>query len=353
MVRWLAGGNTCWHEPWFIFDAVLVGLGLLSNCILIPFVMNSKHVGARLMEQILIVRVLRLLRLVRALRMLEQFRSLWRLVQGLLMSARTMLSTVLLLVFTVYVFACVGVELITKDKSLVENDETGPIIATNFGSIPRLMLTLVQFATMDSIAAIYSPLIYRNPWLIVYFVPILLLVSVTVMNLITAVLVEDAISSARMDAEMEQAYLRKRLKSLIPEIRQVFVQLDVSQDGFVGLGELAERMAELQDRKIAIPKEVAKILDPEKVTDLEAIFDYLDFDGSRTIDEDEFVEGVCQLAFTHVPLETTQMLQMLKQQRIRFEMLSAQVQDLALSLSSTMSACRTTTALPQLSHGYV
>jgi len=355
LLRWAAYGCAAWKQTWFIFDAVLVFLGTTTTWILIPLMEGSSSIGTKLMEQVLIVRVLRLLRLVRALRMLEQFRNLWRLVQGLLMSVRTMVSTVMLLVFALYVFACVGIELITKDASLMSDPELSHIIETNFGSIPRLMLTLVQFATMDSIASIYSPLIYRNPWLLLYFIPLLLLISVTVMNLVTAALVEDAIASARMDSEMEQVYTRKRLKQLIPEIKQVFRVLDVSGDGTIGLDELVERItAMIQENQLKMPKEVSNILDPDKMGDFEAIFDFLDCDGSKTISEDEFVEGVCTLAFTHVPLETTQMLTMLKQQRMRFDILVEQVQDgfAALRPASGAAAASAPMAV-DLSTGFV
>merc|ERR1740121_88158 len=186
---------------------------------------------------------------------------------------------------------------------------------------------------MDSIASIYTPLINRNPYLLAYFLPLLLLVSVTLMNLVTAVLVEDAIASARMDSEMEKAYTRKRLKQLIPEVKQVFAQLDVSGDGFIGLGEFADHMRGLQSRKIKLPKEISKVFDPEKLADLQSFFEFLDLDGSRTISEDEFVEGVCYLSLTNVPLETTQILQMLKINRWKFDLLENQMQELLAAVS--------------------
>ena len=45
------------------------------------------------------------------------------------------------------------------------------------------MLTLVQFVTMDSIAAVYYPLVVERPWLAVFFMPVMVLISVGLMNL--------------------------------------------------------------------------------------------------------------------------------------------------------------------------
>ena len=84
------------------------------------------------------------------------------------------------------------------------------------------MLTLIQFVNTDSIADIYKPLIRKSPVLVVrgrfvgrteeplsqtearqvFFVIFLLVVSVSIMNLVTAVIVEGAIAQAAEDKEV-------------------------------------------------------------------------------------------------------------------------------------------------------
>ena len=56
-----------------------------------------------------------------------------------------------------------------------------------WSSLPIIMLTLVQFVNLDSIAAIYTPCIRANPWLALYFLAFILIVSVAVMNLVRRV----------------------------------------------------------------------------------------------------------------------------------------------------------------------
>ena len=63
------------------------------------------------------------------------------------------------------------------------------------------MITLSQFVTQDSIAAIYSPLIKARPVLVLYFLALLFIVSIALMNLVTAVLVEGALEHARQEKE--------------------------------------------------------------------------------------------------------------------------------------------------------
>merc|ERR1712007_376011 len=184
-------------------------------------------------EQLLVLRIMRLMRLVRALRMLENFKNLWKLVQGLMKSIGTICSSFLLVTILLYVFACIGIEIITKNESLRDTPELEDIIDSSFSSLPTLMLSLMQFITLDPVASYYLPLVYREPFLLFYFVPIILIVSISLMNMVTAVLVEDAIEVSRCDKDFEQMLLRKKLKRLIPEIRNVFRQLDTSEDGCI------------------------------------------------------------------------------------------------------------------------
>ena len=62
-----------------------------------------------------IIKVLRLSRLVRALRLVVQFRMLWQLIRGLYSTLNLMFNTAVLVTLLLYIFACLGVELITKE----------------------------------------------------------------------------------------------------------------------------------------------------------------------------------------------------------------------------------------------
>merc|ERR1712232_838116 len=133
---------------------------------------------------------------------------------------------------------------------------------------------------MDSIHDLYLPLVHRRPGLIIYWVSVIVVVSIVLMNLVTAVLVENAISSARMDDEMEAYYTRKILRRLTPEIKQVFKQLDSSGNDAVSIRELVDAIEE----GIDIPDELKDIIQPDKLVDL---FEYLDLDGSGELSEAE------------------------------------------------------------------
>lgn len=112
----------------------------------------------------LILRGLRLLRLVRALRMISYFKVMWRLVYSLLTAGATMLSTTALLTLALFISGCVAVEVITKDEALKSHPVTGPIVEKYFANLFTSILTLLQFVTLDSIAAVYFPHLRAKTW---------------------------------------------------------------------------------------------------------------------------------------------------------------------------------------------
>lgn len=181
-IRMLGNWEECKQSAWFRMDFILVILGVLSIWVLESLMGLADAV--ELLDKVLVIRIVRLLRLVRTLRFLKFMHPLWKLVSGLLGSNSTVTSAGVLLFGAVYVFACAGVALLGEDEALLSDPVAGPIVADHFRSIPVLMLTMMQFTSCDGVAAIYHPLIRAKPGLILYFLPILLAVPISLMNLI-------------------------------------------------------------------------------------------------------------------------------------------------------------------------
>lgn len=306
VVRWLADGTKNLYNGWFWFDFLLVATGVIYTWIVGPILVATSQ-DVPIISQVLTLRVLRLMRLVRALRLMEQFQELWKLCSGLLKSARTMLSVCLLVLIALFVFACVGVDLISGSSKLNGNEETRQIIEVHFSSLMVTLLTLMQFANADSLASIYLPLCKVEPSLVLYFLAMWLVVTVALMNLVTAIIVENALAKGREDAEEKQNILRKMLKKHLPDIEEVFDKLDLDKSGCLEMAELQEAA---RDAKIILPEDLKEYVDPFKLLE---IFDLLDADRSGMIERSEFVDGIATLVVSAVPLETTQILALLRQ----------------------------------------
>lgn len=235
-MRFAVGRWPLFRSGWFLLDFFLVCLGLLA-LVVIPTIETGAQEG---FEQVLIVRGLRLLRLARVLRMVHRFKVVWRLVSGLLSAWDTMVSTTGLIMIWLYIFGCVALEFITTDAELLADPATTSIVKENFGSLPKATLTLLQFVTMDAIANVYYPLVMAKPVLIIYFLPLLMFLSIGLMNLVTAVLVihtlkrprrhflptvEHALEHASQEAEHARLNQKQRIKDTLPDLLKVFSRL--------------------------------------------------------------------------------------------------------------------------------
>lgn len=322
LLRIIGLGTKNLTNVWFYMDFLLVGIGLLAR-VVIPI---SGAGGLAGFETLLLVRCLRLLRLVRALRMISHFKVMWRLVYSLLTAGQTMLSTTVLILLALFIFGCVALEFITKDPKLSSHPETGPIVTDFFSSLPRAILTLTQFVTLDSIAAVYYPLIVQKPLLILYFGPIFFIVSIGLMNLITAVLVENSLEHAAHEAETERLQLKKRVKEALPALLEAFQELDAD-----GSGCLTKEEVENVPIDILPPK----MLEAISIESMPELFELLDVDCSGQLDQTEFVEGLLNLVLLDVPISTIQSLRLLRLLRTMSQKLDHDVQALHSLVSAT------------------
>lgn len=313
----VAFGSHFLDSNWIRFDLLLVVIGVTSSWIIVP-VLTYVDLGSgqgkvlETMKQLIIFRIARLMRLGRAIRLMESFEILGKLVQGLLSSVSTMVSAFLLIFLIISVLACIAAELITK-SDLRTHPVTGPLIATRMQDIPNIVLSLLQFTTADNISTLYVPLVQARPWLAVYWLFTLLVVSILLMNLVTAIVVEDSITRASQDVEMQNARVKRKLKRYKPIIESVFEELDVSGDDCLQISEVIEGLKNMHALRTKIPEDLKCALS-DKLVDL---FEYIDIDGSGTLSKAEFIDGVVHLALTNVPVETIQIIQLLRFQRSR------------------------------------
>jgi len=164
------------------------------------------------------------------------------------------------------------------------------------------MLSFVQFVTMDSLSAMYFPLIEKRGYLFIFFFILIVVVSVALMNIVTASLVEVAITGSKKDAEMEDEYMR-RLK---PEIIKAFEMIDVNKDGLLSLNEV-------MTCQCLLPARVAKVVPQEQLVEL---FDVFDTDNSGMVDLEEFIDGVTLLAMDGISTTDLRLLRLVMQVRV-------------------------------------
>jgi Ca2+-binding EF-hand superfamily protein len=303
-LRFLVLGMKCLLNPWVQFDAVLVAASVLEALILVPLVwifgisLENSPLG-----MLMVFKVLRLFRLARTVRLLAQFKVLWMLVRGLMGSVNTICFTFVIIFLIVYLFACIALELITKYRGDNRDAAYDEVVALYFRDMGTSMMTLTQFVTLDSVGAIYSVLIPYS-WLTfsAYFFGFILIVSIALMNLVTAVIVEGSLEQASNDKEVAKAYQQAELKKLIPKIKDMFLALDSDGSGTLDYDEVINAPEEVKE-------ELSKCVPSD---DLGELFEMIDVDGGGEIDVDEFINGLSQIALSNQPLDEIRQKKMIE-----------------------------------------
>eukprot|EP00812_Abedinium_dasypus_P011857 NODE_539_length_1491_cov_134.155292.p1 GENE.NODE_539_length_1491_cov_134.155292~~NODE_539_length_1491_cov_134.155292.p1 ORF type:complete len:398 (+),score=110.14 NODE_539_length_1491_cov_134.155292:172-1194(+) len=274
------GLRFCWRSGWFRFDLVVVGSGVLYSWAARPIVdhgIGEATEGSAVLRRLTVLRVLRLLRMLRALRVVPVLRSAWKLVIGLIESWNTMASMLFLLLLFLFLFGCLGLEIIANNPDVMGTvAEHG--LEHNFDSIATIMLTLVQFVTLDSCAEIY-PIIRGHPVLALYFFPVVLVVSISLMNLVTAVLVEGGLTLARNNRGEKQQEKIRQIRELGPTFEAFFDKMDDTGTGTIQLLALEHMCLDL------MPAVIAKM---SKTDTLMELYDMLEADEST-----EVTKSVC------------------------------------------------------------
>lgn len=168
------------------------------------------------------------------------------------------------------------------------------------------MLTLFSFVTEDSVAAIYTPLILERPGLAVYFLSLVLIVSVALMNLVTAVLVEAAIKMANLDQEQQRFDTQRRLRQALPELLRAFHDSDKDGNGSLSREEMQKMSTQ------HLPVEVTHMLEEAGLESIDEVFSLLDISGDEEVSYEEFLTGFLNMLAMPMSLTTFRITKMLE-----------------------------------------
>lgn len=144
-------------EGWNIFDTVIVIFSLLPAG-----------------ESVLLLRLLRIFRVLRLISFIPELREL---IEALVRSLSKLGYVCLLLFIILYIYAVFG--------SMAFNE----IDPGRWGDLGKALITLVQVLTLSSWEQVMLPIQNQLAWAWVYFFSFIALGSITVLNLIIAVLV--------------------------------------------------------------------------------------------------------------------------------------------------------------------
>ncbi|XP_054606437.2 voltage-dependent T-type calcium channel subunit alpha-1H isoform X2 [Nothobranchius furzeri] len=227
------GKQSYLQSTWNILDGVLVFVSLMDILVSLAYTSENRILG--------ILRVLRLLRTLRPLRVISRAPGLKLVVETLITSLRPIGNIVLICCAFFIVFGILGVQLfkgkfyhcegldtknITNKSDCVQANYRWIRRKYNFDNLIQALMSLfvlsckdgwvnIMYDGLDAVGVDQQPVRNHNPWMLLYFISFLLIVSFFVLNMFVGVVVEN-FHKCRQDQEEEEARLReeKRLKMI-------------------------------------------------------------------------------------------------------------------------------------------
>merc|ERR1719335_1520595 len=193
----------------------------------------------------------------------------------------TMFWMMIIIVCLIYVFAIIATELIGKGVDFQEDGYAMEL----FGDLLKSMFTLFQLMTLDTWADLIArPIMKTQPELGLFFVFFVTVGVFVVMNLITAVIVENAFAIAKDDQE-QAAKLNERNKIReLKSLSELFQEIDLDGSGKLTKKEFLTALGN--------PRVSQKLLLLEmSQQDLIEAWELLD-DGDGELDINEFASGL-------------------------------------------------------------
>ncbi|NXM78052.1 CAC1H protein, partial [Serilophus lunatus] len=228
-----SGENTYLQSSWNVLDGVLVFVSIIDIIVSMASAGGAKILG--------VLRVLRLLRTLRPLRVISRAPGLKLVVETLISSLRPIGNIVLICCAFFIIFGILGVQLFKGkfyycDGPDVKNITTKTDCANaryrwvrrkyNFDNLGQALMSLfvlsskdgwvnIMYDGLDAVGIDQQPIQNHNPWMLLYFISFLLIVSFFVLNMFVGVVVEN-FHKCRQHQEAEEARRReeKRLRRL-------------------------------------------------------------------------------------------------------------------------------------------
>ncbi|KAK2888750.1 hypothetical protein Q8A67_014125 [Cirrhinus molitorella] len=225
------GDRAYLRSSWNVLDGFLVFVSLID-------IVVSMAGGAKILG---VLRVLRLLRTLRPLRVISRAPGLKLVVETLITSLKPIGNIVLICCAFFIIFGILGVQLfkgkfyycvgldvknITNKSDCLSANYRWVHHKYNFDNLGQALMSLFVLASkdgwvnimyhgLDAVAIDQQPVINNNPWMLLYFISFLLIVSFFVLNMFVGVVVEN-FHKCRQHQEVEEARRReeKRLKRM-------------------------------------------------------------------------------------------------------------------------------------------
>jgi len=308
---------------WNCFDVIIVFAGWLN--VIISSIVSVKFA---------FLRFFRIARLLRVLRIFIAFRELYLLMTGLYGAMKTILWGGLMLFAMLTLWSIIVVDFVHPWNTTINYDGCSRC-ASGFQSVMESSLTLFQqIVAGDSWGAISVPVILEHPWTALILVSIMLTISLGLMNLILAVIVERAAEARERDVENRLKEKRREQEEQKAAMLELCSNLDKDGDGTLSLQEFLFAY----DNNLEFKRKL-QLMDIQR-EELKAVFKVLDQDSSGDVSYTEFCDKLHEIQTRDTRTMLTFIKLNVSEVRQRIEDMLDEIAKLSKAFGEHSATCR-------------
>lgn len=277
-----------WNEDfrWNIFDLVLVVFAMYEQ--LMELLLSGSRGNLVFMR---IFRVLKISKLGRLVRVLRFFRELRLMLMSIKASMTSLFWALCMIAFIVYIVGLVLLQGLTgmlldgtADPDLEES------VKLHFGSVTDTVVSLYKAGTGGEDWGVYYRIVEPSGILYSYlFLLYVAFFTVSVMNILTGIVVENVVSVAKSDKEKLVHDYQVRCKDEIRDMKMLFKALDTDGNDTINAEEWEQGAASPQVQALMAANEL-------DMKDATMFFDQLlNITGTEDVDVDSFVDGCLKM----------------------------------------------------------
>eukprot|EP00931_Biecheleriopsis_adriatica_P096910 TRINITY_DN7063_c0_g1_i1.p1 TRINITY_DN7063_c0_g1~~TRINITY_DN7063_c0_g1_i1.p1 ORF type:complete len:658 (-),score=146.83 TRINITY_DN7063_c0_g1_i1:145-2118(-) len=299
MIRWVALGHKFFHGPnwsWNVLDLFIVLTSLWESVVEVLYALQMEIdpgiSGVSSLRVVRIVRITRLVRVTRIARIMRFIKALRTLVSSIIVTLKSLIWAMILLVLLVYTGAIVFTQAVSdfvQDEGSSQPEEITDALKLYWPNLYVSMLTLfMSICGGVSWEQPLAPLMVVSPACVFTFLFFISFAFFAVLNVITGVFCQSAIESATSDHDMLMQSIIADKEAHVEKVRSLFKDLDDDDSGFISLAELEENM---HKKSVQTYFEALEL----NVSDAWNFFKLLDTDGGSAIEIEEFLFGCLRL----------------------------------------------------------
>jgi voltage-gated sodium channel len=289
-LRFRADGVALFKDPWGVFDFTVVFFGISDTWVL-SLALPQDEFGSdfQSLSLLRLGRLIRFARVLRIVRLLRFVRELLLLVKGMLGAMKALIWAFLLIVMVLYISAVFVTEIIRGELKTAKPSEEQNLKLW-FGSVGSSILSLAQLMTLEGWPTIvrFTAIEGDRKWLLLFFLPFLCCTNFALLNVVTAIMVENVFAFAEEEKSNDVKRGHRHRKAAIQKVAKLFRRIDIDNSDSLTPTEVKDALKDSSIQKQFQELGMAK-------HDVDTLFQCLDVDGNGELSMEEFCEGCLRI----------------------------------------------------------